>query len=306
MATVVLSRVMLVLAGILLGLLGGEVALRVRPPSHSIVYTATGSAWLRRCWHLDERGYREHPPARAGASGTLLVVGDSFTAGAGLCDTRQRFGNILAEMRPEYRVYVLGVSGSNTREHLRRLREFPVRPDVIVLAYFGNDIDDVAEDVGYRQVEVHPYADVPSAARPLVRWSHLLNYVYWLWPHDELNATLDYYNTVWSDERVVQRHLEDLKEFQAFGVPLVVVVIPYLPNLDWSRKLYVNRVMDHFRTLEIPVLDVSTLVEDLPVFRRVVNAGDPHASAEVNRRIAAAVSQLIPPAETSAIPSKGP
>jgi lysophospholipase L1-like esterase len=291
-----LVRLGAVVFGVILACLIAETAFRFVPTghgSHSIAFALTAQSWVRQCWHLDALGYRSHPKAPPGVTRTVIIVGDSFTAGAGLCDTQDRFGDQLAARRPDYRVFVLGVNGADTREELARLRGFPERPDVIVLGYFGNDIDDTAKEAGYKPPPLQPYTDLSPLIKPLVTKSYALNYLYWLRPHLDVRELLAFYERAWADPSVVRAHLADLDGFARFGVPLVVVIFPYLPDLGWSTR-YTQVVGDHFRAQRVPVVDVGEISRDLPPARRVVNTNDPHASAEVNHRLGAALARVIP------------
>jgi lysophospholipase L1-like esterase len=291
-----LVRLGAVVFGVILACLIAETAFRFVPTghgSHSIAFALTAQSWVRQCWHLDALGYRSHPRAPPGVTRTVIIVGDSFTAGAGLCDTQDRFGDQLAARRPDYRVFVLGVNGADTREELARLRGFPEKPDVIVLGYFGNDIDDTAKEAGYKPPPLQPYTDLSPLIKPLVTKSYALNYLYWLRPHLDVRELLAFYERAWADPSVVRAHLADLDGFARFGVPLVVVIFPYLPDLGWSTR-YTQVVGDHFRAQRVPVIDVGEISRDLPPARRVVNTNDPHASAEVNHRLGAALARVIP------------
>jgi GDSL-like Lipase/Acylhydrolase family len=291
-----LSRLAAVVFGVILACLVAETAFRFIPTghsSHSIAFALTAQSWVRQCWHLDAWGYRAHPKPPPGVTRTIVIVGDSFTAGAGLCNTEDRFGDQLAMRRPDYRVFVLGANGTDTREQLARLRRFPEKPDVIVLGYFGNDIDDTAKEAGYKPPPLQPYTDLSPLIKPLVTASYALNYVYWLRPHLDVQELLTFYEGAWVNPTVVRAHLADLDGFTGFGVPLVVVIFPYLPDLEWSKR-YTQVVGDHFKAQRVPVIDVGEIARDLPLARRVVNPNDPHASAEVNHRIGSALARIIP------------
>lgn len=113
-------------------------------------------------------------------------MGDSFAAGHGLDKTDERFSDQL-ELKlgaDKYAVYNLGVSGSDTRDEFQRLQKFPVKPDVLVLEYFPNDIEKAARDAKLTLAEFKPYDDIklPGVGSLVMRF-YLPNYIYWQFPH---------------------------------------------------------------------------------------------------------------------------
>jgi hypothetical protein len=257
--------------------------------------------WQERCWRTDATGYREQP-AGPGGPRTIIVVGDSFAAGFGICDPRDRFADQLAqrlrESRPgQFTVFAVATPGLGTQGEWQHLQRFPHRPDVVVLAYYANDIEDTANALGHRQPAYTPYAHLPWPFRPLVERSYVLNFAYWSIPQGDLAAYRDYYLRVWTEPQVVARHLVELDAFFSLGVPVVLVIFPHLTDLGVSA-IYVDRVAAHGRARGAYIVDVRDLVRDLPVRERVVNSGDFHASIIVHHRVgkalAVAIDQVAP------------
>jgi hypothetical protein len=289
----VCSGLLLSLLSLLLTLGALEAAFRFIPRSGPGLAV---KLWLERCWRLDATGYREQPASPGGAS-TIIVVGDSFAAGFGICDPRDRFADQLAarlhEARPgQFTVFAVAAAGLGTRSEWERLQRFPHRPHLLVLAYYANDIEDTAADFGLRQPHYTPYAGLPWPMRPLVERSYLLNFVYWSVPRGDLAAYREYYLGIWKDPRVVARHLGELDAFFPLGVPVVLVIFPHLTDLDVSA-VYVDKVAGHFRARGAHVVDVRDLVRDLPVRERVVNAADFHASVAVHHRVGRALTTVV-------------
>lgn len=110
---------------------------------HRFRHTAQG--WRGRC----EVGPREeHATASGAASGAaavqrVLLLGDSFTWGLGV-DDEQTFASRLEADWPGVEVANTGTIGYGTREALAVLDLFgsAFRPDVAVLVFFWNDLDD--------------------------------------------------------------------------------------------------------------------------------------------------------------------
>jgi len=141
----------------------------------------------------DQNGLRVVPSA-AGveASRTLLVLGDSYVYGLGV-DDDETFSNHLQEaVRPFARVVNAGNPAKGTDYALRFFlaRGAPMRPDVVLLAFFKNDFGDNARETYFSltstgRLEPRPLRDTRSRRRtlleplPAVGWllstSHLVN-----------------------------------------------------------------------------------------------------------------------------------
>lgn len=79
-------------------------------------------------------------PAGAAGRGTVLVFGDSISAGYGI-QREQGWVALLAERLPDWRVINASVSGETTGGGLARLPEALARhdPDLVILELGGND-----------------------------------------------------------------------------------------------------------------------------------------------------------------------
>jgi hypothetical protein len=77
------------------------------------------------------------------------------------------------------------------------------------------------------------------------------------------------------------------------SVDLIVVVFPFLTDIDLSKELYTNKVVNYFRSKNIKTIDVGELVADLKVRKRVVNSNDAHPSVIVNRIVADEIVKII-------------
>ena len=93
--------------------------------------------------------YDDEPAPEAGARPRILAVGDSFTAALAL-PREQVWTSVLErelqrEGLPEADVVNLGLDGSGTGAHAALLERFvPIfEPDVVLLAFYANDVEDV-------------------------------------------------------------------------------------------------------------------------------------------------------------------
>jgi hypothetical protein len=286
--------------GLLLALLSAAVVLTgLEVAFRFIARTTPGLAdplWYQRCWRQDETGYRVQPVSR-GSRRTVIVVGDSFAAGLGICDPRDRFADQLAarldRAHPgEFKVFLIADRGLNTRQEWEHLQRFPHRPDVLVLSYYFNDIDDAAADAGLH-VNYRLYTALPPWFAWVVQRSYLVNFAYWSLPNPELRAYRQHFLRAWSTATVVAQHLGELDAFFSLRVPVVLVIFPHLPDLELSAR-FVDQVAARARARGVHVIDVRDLVRDLPAIRRVVNASDSHASVVVHHRVGEALAAAVP------------
>jgi hypothetical protein len=295
----VAGRCWLVAMSLLLTLLVLEAVFMFVPQSHNVGYTMAGRIWHERYWgEPNALGYRDVEPVPQPGKKLVLVVGDSFTAGAGVADVRDRFPDVAAMARPDLQVVNLGVCGSETEDELRRLHAHPLRPDVLVLQYYPNDVDGAAQRAGHAPPPFTPFHDVGSIKlQRLLLTSFLANFVYWQFPHDDGAGYERFLARVHADPEVSRLHHADLEGFCTFAderrIPLVVVLFPVLEDLGWSRT-NTAPVKRLFTARGIPVLDVADLIDDLGVRQRTVNHHDGHASELVHRRVGEALARLLP------------
>ena len=206
--------------------------------------------------------------------------------------------------RDKYVTYNLGISGSDTRDEYRRLTEFGLRPDVLVLQYFPNDIEKAAAGRGVTLSGLPPYGDLRTPWRQLVQQSYLFNYIYWQIPHGDAAPFMEYTRKVYGDPGVMNDHLSDLGKFVAIRdslkIPLYVVLFPFSHNLAKTAQ-YTAPIARFFRQQHVPVLEVGSLVKDIDPNDRIVGRNDFHASAVVNHRVGDALYQMVTQGKQQAI-----
>ena len=275
--------------------------------SHEGALSLASHVWFQRHWPpMTGIGYRDAPHTDTTGKKKVLIVGDSFTSGHGLKNVEDRYGNVLADKlgKDKYITYNLGISGSDTRDEFKRFTEFGVRPDLLVLQYFPNDIEKAAAGRGVTLSGLPPYGDLLSPWRQLVKESYLLNYIYWQLPHGDAAPFMEYTKKVYGDPGVMSDHLSDLGKFVAIrdslNIPLYVVLFPFSHNLEKTAQ-YTAPIARFFRERNVPVLEVGSIVKDIDPNDRIVGRNDFHASAVVNRRVGNALYELISAGKQQAI-----
>jgi lysophospholipase L1-like esterase len=170
-----LFRLVTLLAATLLALIAGEVALRLfwggyyfdegslrgRPSAllgwesrPSVRFTVGRPEFSHEATH-DRNGFRvvsgETPREKPPGKTRVLCVGDSFTWGYGVGDAAT-FPSRLSALDPRLETINAGCMGYGTLQELLLLerRGLDFAPDVVVLAFFWNDLADVlAIDLGF-------------------------------------------------------------------------------------------------------------------------------------------------------------
>lgn len=268
-----------------------EVVFMFVPQSHEGVLSKASQIWWSKYWTpVNSLGYRDVEPKVTAGKKQVLVIGDSFSAGHGLKTVSERFSEILGTKLGEgYQVRNLGVSGSDSGDEARRLADYPVKPDAIVLQYFPNDIERVAQANGLTITGGMPFDDVSGATAQIVRRFYLPNFVYWQLPHAQFSTFDEFVSTAYSDSTVLRAHFADLSKIVAYGdstgAEVYAVFVPFLFQLDKSQG-YTRPVEDFLKQNGVKVLTLNSEIAAIPEKDRVVGRNDGHASAAVNAAIA--------------------
>ncbi len=262
--------------------------------THRFNGTLGSRAWFLNHWTLNEEGYRDAPydSASVGTRRKVLVIGDSFVAGHGIKDANDRFTNELEALLPgnEFRVYNLGVGGSDTRDENKRLRAFPYKPDILIFSWYPNDIEQDGERGGLLLQHARSYHDIPGFARYFARRSYLWNYLYWRYPHpDELSDYFGYIQQCFSFLKVRYAHFQEIDRLVAYGdslqVPMAAVVFPFLENAAGSQ-FATDPVEGRFRGHGVPTLSVRQMLLGKPAIDYIVNQNDPHPNERLHKMVA--------------------
>lgn len=275
----------------LVGLL--EITFMFISQSHEGDLSKASQIWFAKYWRpITAEGYRDFPKTNAEKKKKVLVLGDSFAAGHGLENTEDRFSDQLEQKlgADKYAVYNLGVSGSDTRDEFQRLQKFPVKPEVLVLEYFPNDIEKAARDAKLTLAQFQPYDDItiPGAGSLVMRF-YFPNYLYWQFPHMPPASITDFVQKSYTDTTILNPHLRDLQKIVDYArqhnAPMYVVMVPFLQNVEKSNG-YTKPIEDFFINQKIPVVRLSDHLGSIPPKERIVGKNDGHASAKVNALIA--------------------
>jgi hypothetical protein len=101
---------------------------------------------------ISDQGFRDHmlPLGRVPGKRRMLVLGDSFAWGFGV-ERAEILWKILEARHPDWEILNTAVSGYGTGQQLLFLEErgAAFQPDVVVLHFHPNDVEDAADDRRY-------------------------------------------------------------------------------------------------------------------------------------------------------------
>lgn len=264
-------------------------------------FTLASKNWFERYWQVNSLGYRDVEWTREKLENKtkIIIVGDSFTAGYGIKNVEDRFANVLAhKLGDDYAVMVVAENGTETGGEIERIKAYPYAPDILILQYYINDIEDAArkKNMQYSAPKLYP----PPALRSLVKNSYALNFLYWrsvrLGPHIWQNDYLSWVQSIYDDPNIWWLHQQELLTIYegalAERIDLIVVVFPALTNVEETRDL-TARVVNLFDERNVPTLDVAELVENMPPQELVVSPLDAHPNEWLHAKIADELYQMV-------------
>ncbi|MDI6796196.1 MAG: hypothetical protein QMD09_04590 [Desulfatibacillaceae bacterium] len=262
--------------------------------------------WFAYYWRpANHLGYRDLEVERPCPEGIvkIAVLGDSIVAGHGIKDFRLRFSDLLAErLGPGYRVYNLGVCGSDTRDQLKSLMNFPVTPDMVILAHYDNDIP--MPKMAPYEIILSVLDELNTGVRFVVDRSFLANYLYWRFAapgrifekYVESAETNSFF--YYLDKEIFGLHKKDLEAIQDYcernRIGFLPVLFPEMGiYIEFSRVIVTQPLTNFFLDRDTPVLDVYPLVKSLPRNLRTVNQNDQHPSPLVHAIVAKALYSIL-------------
>lgn len=264
------------------------------PRSHGVGFSYAAKNWNLYYMSLNSEGFRDlEKEIKNMEKKKIVFLGDSFTKGAGIKNKQNRFADITMKKLDQcYEMFILAKGGMNTINQLDLLKNLSFVPDIIVYQYYGNDIEGDAINSGFRRKRIEGYKDISFFSEGLAKSSYLFNYFYWLYPKDYLDDYSDYIAKCYSNDEILKEHIITISKILEYGKMnnsnTYCVMIPYLQNLELSKKLYIDRISGHMNS-KLKNGSVIEIIDELKVIEpnnRIVNSNDSHANEKVNLIIA--------------------
>lgn len=267
-------------------------------PYNNNAFSLSRLNWIGYYWTpTNELGYRDIELETEGVKDKKIIIclGDSYTAGLGINNAEDRYSNLLSKKLPDdYKVFNLGVPAANTQDEFENLKNFPVKPDIIVLQHCQNDLDDLLAD---KRLQYQSESSIQLALQKFIYFSYFINYVHSVISPPVSDSTYErygeYLENIYGDETIMNKLYVVFDEIVSYcdgnNIKLVVVLYPLLgmndKYYDYSY-IYTNPIENYFNNKNIAVLNITPLLKKIPVSQRVVSASDYHPNELVNEIIA--------------------
>lgn len=255
--------------------------------------TLCSSRWFSRYWKpINSYGYRDIDHDNLQEKKILFVVGDSFVAGHGIKNCKDRFSNILAEkLGKNWEVINIAKIGWDMNDEYRAIVSYPCKPDAIILSHFINDMEGTAERAGMRRPSLT--SPPPNIVKPFVERSYFLNILYWIMFTIRYSAELEkvYYEylcAIYSNTEIWTMHEQELLKVAKFAddknIELVVIVFPHICDIE-KTKIFTLKVVNFLRYHKIEVIDFADQLVGRNPKKLIVNWADTHPNEKLNKEI---------------------
>lgn len=303
--TVVLGNVLLFAAFLFLAWAAAETWFRYfYDTTDSLAYTRVCERWVQRHWKVNNAGCRDdidYSPVIGPRKKRITFVGDSFTAGHGIKEVKDRFPNLIREQHPDSEVHVLANIGLDTGAETVLINKMTGKGyefDRVVLVYCLNDIGDLVaqQDAAFTRA-----FDAMTSGGWLTQNSYALNLFTLRYKAARNPYIRDYFSFVREayQGETWERQKARLREFrmavESRGGKLSVVTFPFLHALG-SEYPYrkVHEQLDTFwREERIPHLDLLSAYVGHSPQELVVNAHDAHPNELAHRLAAEALERFL-------------
>ncbi|MEO8395862.1 MAG: hypothetical protein ABI700_22900, partial [Chloroflexota bacterium] len=299
-----LTGVMVTLTTLLLIFFAGEAYLRIfYITTDGYGFTSMNYWWYRNYgWNQNNSvGFRDHEPLPDDPALTrVAVVGDSFVMGHGINNLDDTFPQKLEKMLGAgYDVNVIAESGWDTDVELYNIQKYPLKPKIVVLSYYLNDMDYLLRDTDRNPDNNFIFPKNPAAAW-FIQTFFLPNYIYYdvvqftssarstNFSNDLISVHMD--DALWSQQA---QHLFEITDWaQKSNVRLIALIWPELAAIDVSTPA-TKRVGDFFRSQNVEVVDMSDTLRGKTTGELIVNRFDTHPSIEAGELAAEQLDAAI-------------
>lgn len=262
------SNVILLFITIILFLIVAEIAARIIMDIETSGYgNSPGNKEFDKYVIENEFGFRDESWLNSKEK-TILLIGDSFTWGAGIKNVSNTYPAIV-EKRINYTIYSVAKPGWNTEHHLKALKRYmPLKPDIVIIAYSVNDpeIGEVVDRFG-----IYDYILPQKLGHFMMRNSYLYYFVQTSWFKAKtifgLRATspeiVDYSLT---NEKILIKHFENLDKIRKIttenNAKLAFIILPLVTEEEYQFKKSQIIITNYLKSRNIKYLDMLEHMQD--------------------------------------------
>ncbi len=297
----VLLNILLSIISIIFCLLAGEIYFRFfYVHSDNFGFTLSHKKWGEKYWKpINSYGLRDREWEKKDLNNkkVIVVVGDSIAAGHGIKDISDRFSDILAnKLGSEYVVANVSNPGWGSEYEINALAAFPYNIDLVIWAYFPNDIIDTSLRIG-KKLPLN-IQEPKGIIGEIINSSYLLNFVYWRL-YKFINLNDDHFQWIkeqYEDPVTWSAYEQTLNQVHGFivnkGYNYIIVSFPFL-NKNVDSDFAINKIHNFFNKRGVRVLDVSQLIADLEQKDIVVSKDDLHPSKKLHKLVGDSLYTLV-------------
>ena len=251
--------------------------------SDTITIARSAQNWYHKYWNpLNEMGYRDISVQANISRRNVLFSGDSFVAGMGLEQLDHRMANVLAaHLGDQYAVRIVAMPGWSTTDELDGLKNYPLKPDAVLLGYY---VDDIFGDMPPGTFQYG--STIPEWAK----YSATINYAYWVIRGLDpvLRTRFDSLINAYNDPDLFAKHTAHLLVMRDWAhennACFVVLLFPYAGDYTMSQGI-LKPIKAYLDSIHVPYLDVTPLIDQLPLRDIQASPRDLHFGEKVNSLI---------------------
>ncbi|MHC4454737.1 MAG: hypothetical protein ACYSWS_08590, partial [Planctomycetota bacterium] len=192
----------------------------------------------------------------------------------------------------------LAQCGWSAQDYYESLKKHKKVPNVIIISYYINDIQDAASING---IKVPKLRDGPNILiRPFVNNSYLFNWAYWLVYRVNLGSSFywEFLKKSYNDYNTWKTHTQELDSLIGYAdqvnAKIAFVVWPNLRDVTGSTDI-ISKVSNYLDNRDAIVFDLSKYFEKRDPNELIVNPMDGHPNRKTNAEVAQLLYESLSP-----------
>ena len=267
-------------------------------------FTAMNYHWYKNFYwnQLNSLGFRDHEPRPDDPDHPfkrVMVVGDSFVVGHGIDNIDNSFPQQLErELGDGYDVDLVAKSGWDMNDYEPWLSGYPLKPDIVVLSYYLNDIDYLM--TGNRSPDANFDFPKDPTLNSFVLNFFTPNFVYYnLMQFTSTTRTTKFQMSLvdaYLDKDLWQQQTAEMDKFitwnQEHNTRLILLLWPQIRAVEASIPA-TAKVKAYFEAHNVEVVDMTDILKDQIPSAMVINRYDAHPNIAASKLATDAVYAAI-------------